>query len=360
MGQMDVNRLIEFIRLYFPEDASEISDALDLVNLALDGLLNKVDIAVGTFNKNKDFDKSIELLKYSKLVSQIQEKINEYTALINEDHETEEEELEELDEIEEQKTIPNYSDYIVDSSVPHTLYEDFTHKKVAAFSFKNKHYPAKNWKDVLLQTCGLLADIDADRFTKFIDDPVMKGRKISYFSSNHVENKNARIKNVDIYVWTNLSANDIRNLIRKLLRKFNIKLTDYFVYLRADYASLHKNDKVKADTVLNQSDDPDEEKIGKYVRSTLRELSNKQYTFTDKEISEMQSKDWSKKVLGITYPLLKKYNEDENISVQIKDGIYGRYWKEIFEFNGMKFFVTSQWYERQRGPFKRWIESLMD
>ena len=74
----------------------------------------------------------------------------------------------------------------------------------------------------------------------------------------------------------------------------------------------------------------------------------------------MQSKQWSKEVLGIDYPLLKKYKDNEDISTQIRDGIYGRCWKEIFEFNGMKFLATSQWYERHREPFARWISRLQN
>jgi hypothetical protein len=117
---------------------------------------------------------------------------------------------------------------------------------VVAFSFNNNRYPAKDWKDALLQTCDLLADIDATKFSEFINDPVMKGRKISYFSKKHLDRKNAKMKNIEVYVWTNLSANSIRKLIRKLLKKFNIKLTDYYVYLRADYTPLHvhKNEEV--------------------------------------------------------------------------------------------------------------------
>lgn len=361
MNHINVNRLIDFIRQCFPEDASEISDVLDLLSLALDGLLSSANMKIAEFHKNKDYDKSIELLEFSKSISEIQEKINEYLALMSIDSENNEEELEEeLDEIEEQKTIPNYSDYVVDSSIPHTLYEDFTHKKVAAFSFNNKRYQAKDWKDVLLQTCNLLADIDADKFSEFINDPVMKGRKISYFSRKHVDRKNTKMKNIDIYVWTNLSANSIRNLIRKLLKKFSIKITDFYVYLRADYTPLHKKEKAEGEYILNQCNNPNEEKIGKYVRQTLRQLSDKQHFFTDKEITEMLSKQWSKEILGIDYPLLKKYKEDESISTQIKEGIYRRYWKEVFEFNGMKFLATNQWHKRHREPFMRWIASLQN
>ena len=361
MAQNDVTRIIEIIKRCFPKDATEISDALELLNLALDGLMSSTNKSIAEFHKNKEFDKGMELWEFSKTVSTIQETINEYTSLLNIDAEADDDEIdEELDEIDEQKTIPNYSDYVVDSSIPHTLYEDFTHKKVIAFSFNNNRYAAKDWKDLLLQTCDLLAEIDATKFSEFIDDPVMKGRKVSYFSRKYVDRKNEKMKNIDIYVWTNLSANSIRNLIRKLLRKFDIKLTDYYVYLRADYTPLHKSDKANDEYNPDQRENHDETRIGKYVRQTLRELSNHQYRFTDKEISEMQSKQWSKEVLGIDYPLLKKYKDNEDISAQIKDGIYGRYWKEIFEFNGMKFLATSQWYERHREPFARWISRLQN
>ncbi len=361
MAQINANKLIDFIKLYFPEDATEISDALDLLSLALDGLLSSTNTTIAEFHKNKDFDKGMELWEFSKSVAEIQEEINEYSTLISIDAEIDEEEPEEEpDEIEEQRTIPNYSDYAVDSSIPHTLYEDFTHKKAVAFLFNNKRHPAKDWKDVLLQTCDLLAEIDAAKFSEFINDPGMRGRKISYFSKKHVDRKNAKMKNIDIYVWTNLSANSIRNLIRKLLKKFNIKLTNYYVYLRADYTPLHKNEKVKDEFDTMQYDYNNEDKIGKLVRQTLRQLSNRQYRFTDKELNSMLSKQWSKEVLNIDYPLLRKVEDDKDISVQIKDGMYGRYWKEIFEFNGMKFLATSQWYERHREPFTRWITNLQD
>jgi len=41
-------------------------------------------------------------------------------------------------------------------------------------------------------------------------------------------------------IETNLSGNDLRNLIIKLLKEYNIKITDYKVYFRADYTSLNK------------------------------------------------------------------------------------------------------------------------
>lgn len=49
-----------------------------------------------------------------------------------------------------------------------------------------------------------------------------------------------RIDFTNIYVETNLSANGIRNLLIKILNKYDIKLTEYKFYLRADYSELLK------------------------------------------------------------------------------------------------------------------------
>ena len=131
--------------------------------------------------------------------------------------------------------------YEVDTTVPHTLFEIFTHKKPSGFLFNNKRYAASEWKDVLMQTCDLLAKINPEKLRSFLRDPVMKGRKIKYFGTNYVELKNAKMKEMDIYVWTNLSANSIRNLILKMLRQFGIEISSFFIYLRADYSPLHEN-----------------------------------------------------------------------------------------------------------------------
>lgn len=47
------------------------------------------------------------------------------------------------------------------------------------------------------------------------------------------------IKGADIYITTNLSANSIRNLIIKCLKKYNMKISDFKIYFRADYSDLH-------------------------------------------------------------------------------------------------------------------------
>ena len=75
MEQIDLNKLIDLIKVYFPQDGFEISDALDLLNLALEGLLNSANNVMTELNKSKDYDKSMELLEFSKSISTLQGKL---------------------------------------------------------------------------------------------------------------------------------------------------------------------------------------------------------------------------------------------------------------------------------------------
>ncbi len=69
----------------------------------------------------------------------------------------------------------------------------------------------------------------------------MNGKKVIYFSRIKLPTMRAarKIESANIYVETNLSANGIRNLLIKMLSKYNIKLSDYKIYLKADYSELH-------------------------------------------------------------------------------------------------------------------------
>ena len=52
--------------------------------------------------------------------------------------------------------------------------------------------------------------------------------------------KPVKLKWANIYIETNLSANQIRNIVAKLLRLCNLSITDYNIFFRADYTSLHE------------------------------------------------------------------------------------------------------------------------
>ena len=129
---------------------------------------------------------------------------------------------------------------MVDSAIEYSLYDDFTHKCPAGFSIQGTKIEARQWKDVLICTCEILANKDQDKFYGFSLDSSMQGKKVNYISkTQECIRKPVKLRKHEIYIETNLSANSIRNLIIKLLKKYDIKIADYKVYLRADYTDLH-------------------------------------------------------------------------------------------------------------------------
>jgi hypothetical protein len=70
-------------------------------------------------------------------------------------------------------------------------------------------------------------------------------------------------------------------------------------------------------------------KVDQHVRETMRNLLKSGYVFDNKVLLEMQRLEWSKNAFGINYPFLKPCLNDKDISSQIREGGYLRYWKEI-------------------------------
>ena len=230
-------KVFEFLGAEVPNSVGDIREALDLLATSIDTAIEQVGEKV-----TKDFKKAAELSLNSEELDSISKKIQEvisdldtiiYDRNIDED-------LKEMDQIDE-KSIPNYNDYLVDTEVEHNLYEDLTHKRPCAFKIEGTRVEIKDWKGVLVQTINYLAKKDPNIVRSFVDDSKMNGKKVIYFSRVKLPTMRAvvEIKSVNIYVATNLSANGIRNLLIKMLNKYNIKLSDYKIYLKADYSELH-------------------------------------------------------------------------------------------------------------------------
>lgn len=98
----------------------------------------------------------------------------------------------------------------------------------------------KTWQQMLVKTSEMLVTRDSAHFASFENDPAMMGRKQKLFSSDPAKIRSPyKLKDSNLYVETNLSANTIRNLIARMLQLFDIKITEYKVFLRADYSGLH-------------------------------------------------------------------------------------------------------------------------
>lgn len=364
MNKIDNNqfeKLAEFVKVNFPEKSSELADALDLVNMVFDDIYDSVISKINEQLMERNVKNTQEIFPFCDMIIETKNIINDYSSLfVNEEMLESELSIENTDDILERKPLPDYAVYSVDTSTPHSLYEDFTHTKACGFEFMGKRYEVKNMKDVLVTLCEILAKEDRNKILSFINDPTMQGRKAPYFSDKLIidgdVNKNEKIGDLDIYVWVNLSCNQLRNVIKRVLKKFNFKFESFKIYLRADYTELHtkKDNNIEENTNVDNIDS--EEKIGKYVSSCFKKLEN--YPFSYNELCAMQSSEWTLNTFGFSIPLIKKCDMSKTFTEQIKINGYNRYWKNPYKLCGENYFIANQWYEHQREKFKNWFNSL--
>lgn len=356
-----MKKTLDFFKKEFAHDAVELKECLQLLSECMDGTIQNISEKAASCFSNRDFEKMKSYQDCVTELDSLQVKLESYMALVDlddapNDYDNEEEIITEHAAEKDGRKI-NYADYAVDENTEYSLIDDFTHKRPAGFKLQNQRYVANDWKDVFVKTCSALAERNLFLFEGLVSDPTMQGKKVVYFAySPAAMRKPELISGTKIYAHTNLSANQIRNIIQKMLRKFGISTSDYKMYLKADYTSLHNScDNSETPQTSENSEDT---KIGKYIRLKLRELSNQQKNFSANELIALQSKEWCKANLNLDFPIFKKCDPQVDISAQVKIGSYIRYWKEIFEFGGEKFLVTSQWYDRHRNPFDNWLNTL--
>lgn len=354
---MDVTNLSGFVKNECPNDAQDLIEALEMLGLSFDGVYDTIKKKIDVCYNAQNIKEIQHLLEKSGEIIELKEMLEEYISLLIDEDALEHEIAEEIMEDDaEKKQVPDYAAYVVDNAVPHSLYEDFTHTKACAFSLTDSFYEVKNMRGVLVALCEALAKEDRKKIESFVSDPTMKGRKAPYFSDKLiVENavcKNEQILDLNVYVWVNLSCNQIRNLIKRILKKFDFSFDDLKIYLRADYKELHPKFDVDKKPTADESD----EKIGKYVQHCFERL--KDYPFTHNELLAMQKLEWTRETFGMSVPLLKKYDEKQNASEQIKINGNNRYWKNWYTLCGGKYFVLSQWQSYHRERFETWFQSL--
>lgn len=313
--------------------------------------------------KSGDYDEIDKANSFCKKIKQIQVEMSQVLDRMvsltqeNDDIDVEEQDL----DIEIAAQNIDYSRFVVDTNEKHSLDENFEHKRPYGYMLLEKKYCADNWQKILVSVCAELAKINHGLLESFVNNPMFQGRKVKYFGTAPEKRKNKKIPGTQLYVWINLSANGIKQLIRKMLVEFGIKPSTFYIYLRADYSDLHMKDSKDFDDNGMSEPMSSDMKIGRYVRNVMRELADKNYHFSAEELGALLDKEKTKRLFGIRLPFFKKVDPNANIDVQRMDhtGNY-RYWKEVYKFNGKSFLICSQWFEYNRERFEKWLLKIKE
>lgn len=138
-----------------------------------------------------------------------------------------------------------------------------------------------------------------------------------------------------------------------LPNKESSRILDVATYKDSVYNFKRKNSEYLKDKSNN------EQKIGLFIRDKMEEISIKNI-LKDDDLCNLQDLHYSKKLLNINYPLLKKIDRSKSLDEQRLVNSYPRYWKHIFIFNNKEYYVCSQWYEKSnRSYFEQWIKDII-
>lgn len=124
----------------------------------------------------------------------------------------------------------------LDRDVPHSLDEDFTWKRPYGFILLGRGTTGiTTWKRLFELFCLQLLARDRDRFRSLVKHPEFVSKR-GHHSFSHTRDplRSALQLDTDLFTEINLSANSIRDTIRRMLVIFEIPIADLKVFLRED------------------------------------------------------------------------------------------------------------------------------
>lgn len=168
---------------------------------------------------------------FNQVASELSSLVQQYTSVrLEEDEQTG------VDNREENERITAE----LNREVPHTLEEDFTYKRPHGFILAGQATVGiTTWQRIYELVCQQLFLRDKGFFRSLINDPAFISNRGHHSFTDEPSSLRLSLMVGDrLYAESNLSANGIRDMIRRLLLAFNIPLDQIQIFLRQDRDAL--------------------------------------------------------------------------------------------------------------------------
>lgn len=213
-------KIISALKNY--DKSGELKSNLIATNNSLEKITKKLIAETQNLQKNKKYQEVIELIEAQKSLSQFIERNEEI-----------------IDEIEDspitEATYPLTEDFCIDPDKPFDLNQDFRFTKPYAFQINKDIVEVSSWREVLIETANYLNRLNPDIMQSFIEDKSMHWGDTFNFATDKNSLRNpALIENSNIYIETSKTSNAVRQLVKKMLDKYEIDFNNYNIFLRAD------------------------------------------------------------------------------------------------------------------------------
>lgn len=127
--------------------------------------------------------------------------------------------------------------YAVDTKKPHSLKEDFRFKRPHSFRFKRHYAKVTTWRELLVETCKYLYEVNPEKFKSFAEDASMQWGETYNFSTDKTKIRGpVLIGDSGVYVETVKDSIAVRQMIIKMLTKYDLNVDNFKVYFSADYS----------------------------------------------------------------------------------------------------------------------------
>lgn len=132
----------------------------------------------------------------------------------------------------------------LDRRIPHGLDEDFRYKRPTVFTLEDTPFDGTNtWSQVYETLCRHLSSLKSSVFNDLpINPEFVSSKNNKYFSRQAAELRKASDYGHGVYAETNLSANQIRDNIKRLMSTFGFPEKAFKVYLREDRDAEHEGE----------------------------------------------------------------------------------------------------------------------
>lgn len=229
------------LREHHPHRCGELAQALQIAVQCVNGIVNELQDEVGDTFRQRNFSATRELTALAETAAYLEETLKTLAEGLFVESAVNRIQVETsptVEEDEESRLGPiDYERYAVDHTKPHSLEEVFTYKRPYGFRFRNKNFTCSTWVEVLVQTCRELQLTNFQMFNDATKDPTLNGENPHFARSSKNMRKPVQIHD-GVWIETNLSAENIRKTIKRLLEKLGFRTTDYIVFFKADYARL--------------------------------------------------------------------------------------------------------------------------
>lgn len=97
-------------------------------------------------------------------------------------------------------------------------------------------------------------------------------------------------------------------------------------------------------------------KIGKYIRTAMRQLSESGYVFSESEIEKMCTSEWTSEIFHTKKAFMRNVVDESTTTTDSAGNM--RFWNEKFVFGEATVFISKEWYPKHYSLFDSWYNSL--